>query len=403
VPISGISDLYRYNFVNGVPINVQGFGFNTYYWAIVGLGPAGLSGGTQLLDPAHIATAGAGEVCTDQAQVQEGGVSSTIDGNKDAYWQLRDFGAEYLATPDKERAAVFFIHGLQDWNVKPHMMEGWLDLVQQSGVPYKVWLGQWGHAWPQGAADCLVNADTGKGSACRHDWWETVMVAWFDQFLKGIDTGILDAPAVQVQDDDGQWRHEAYWPDPAAERRRFHLGSGTLGAAPGTGASSYFDARGGLLTLPIETGATSAEWVSEPFAADATLTGMPVFHGNVTATGQRASLVLSLMEQLPDGTRRSFNFCALSLNHAASLEAGTSDISGLRQEVHVACFPQDDVVHAGSRLVLVASGNTLGGPGPGLQPIADGSTITIEHEGAWLEIAVDTTTVYEQPQPYDKP
>ncbi|HLE47020.1 MAG TPA: CocE/NonD family hydrolase, partial [Candidatus Thermoplasmatota archaeon] len=77
IPISGISDLYKYNFANGIPLNVQGFGFNTYYWAIVGLGPAGLEGGAQALDPASLPGAIRGEACTDQVDVQEGGVSST--------------------------------------------------------------------------------------------------------------------------------------------------------------------------------------------------------------------------------------------------------------------------------------------------------------------------------------
>lgn len=401
VPISGISDLYKYNFVNGVPINIQGFGFNSYYWAMVGASPAGLSGGAQALDPAHVATAAAGEACTDQVDVQEGGVSSTVDGNKDAYWQVRDFAVEALAEPDVQRPAVFYIHGLQDWNVKPHNMEGWLDVLQASGAPYKVWLGQWGHAWPQGA-DCLFDEQADRGAACRNDWWESTLVAWFDQFLKGRDTGVLDGPRVQVQDDDGRWRHEQHWPAIDVQAQRLHFTQGKLGASDGK-SSSYFDARGGLPTLPIDPGVLQAEWVSEPFSANTTLSGMPVFHGNVTASGQRASLILSLMEQTPDGLRRTFNFCAQSLNHVASLASGDMDIAGVRQEVEVRCFPQDDVVHKGSRLVVVASGNTVGSPGPGLQPIATGSTITIDHAGAWLDLPVDASTVYESPQPYDKP
>jgi hypothetical protein len=61
-------------------------------------------------------------------------------------------------------------------------------------------------------------------------------------------------------------------------------------------------------------------------------------------------------------------------------------------------FPQDDVVKAGSRLVLIASGNliTNGSPGPSLQPVSDGSTITIELVGATLRIPVDLTVTFEK-------
>lgn len=390
VPISGISDLYKYNFVNGVPINVQGFGFNTYYWALVGAAPASPLGssGVAAKDPASVPGAVAGEACADQVDVQEGGVSSTLDGNKDAYWQARDFLAELEAAERKPTASVLYVHGLQDWNVKPHNMEDWLPAVQASGVPYKVWLGQWGHAWPD-----------------RADWWNQTMVAWFDQFLKGVDTGILDAPAVQVMSDDEKWRHEAVWPPVDVDLRElFPAADGTLGVGPGEGEVSYDDERGRIVCESAmqcaAADASGALFVSEPFAADAQLSGLPRYEGTVTASGARASLVLTLAELLPDGTMRPFNYAALSLNHVESLEAGKDDVSGLAQRVVVDFFPQDDVVHAGSRLVLWAAGNTMpGGPGPALQPISTGSTITLDLADAKLTLPIDTTLVYEEPQP----
>ncbi len=403
VPISGISDLYKYNFVNGVPINIQGFGFNTYYWLLVGLSPAGLGGGSQIIDPVHVATAGAGEACTDQVEVQEGGVSSTVDGNKDAYWQVRDFHAELRSTWDRnpDRASVFYIHGLQDWNVKPHHMEDWLEAIQETDVPFKIWLGQWGHAWPQSSNPANVCE---LGDPCRADWWNRTLVAWFDQFLKEKDTGILDAPAVQVQDDDGVWRHEHDWPPrDVSWLRLFPDADGTLGEQAGSGVVSYHDRRGGLRDLPLDPVGSQVVFVSEPVPANMTLSGLPVFHGNVTASGDRASLVFSLRERMADGEERSINFAALSLNHAESLAAGKSSIANLRQEVHLRFFPQDDVIHEGSRIVLVASGNTVGRPGPNLQPVSDGSTITLDLEGAWLHLPVDVERVVEDPQPFVVP
>lgn len=383
VPISGMSDLYKYNFVNGVPINIQGFGFNTYYWAMVGLSPAGLSLGTQVLDPASVPGAVAGEACTDQVSVQEGGVSSTLDGNKDAYWQVRDFGAELEAAGEKPRASVFYIHGLEDWNVKPHMMEDWLPAVQDSGAEVKVWLGQWGHNWPQ-----------------RDDWWNQTMVAWFDYWLKGVDTGIMDAPRVQVQADDGRWRHEDAWPPPDAEALVFYPDAdGRLSESPGTGQAQYHDYRGFLVDDPrLQTnGADRVLFRSEPLDRDLDLAGVASFEANVTASGARASLILTLAAENATGLH-PINYAAMSLNHVKSLSSGDSDISGERQFVGVRFFPQDDVVEKGSRLVLVAAANAID-DGPSLQPISDGSDITIELEGARLILAVDSEKVFEDPQP----
>ena len=391
VPISGISDLYKYNFVNGVPINAQGFAFNTYYWGLVGLSPAGLYAPTnQLRDPVSVPGAVIGEVCADQIWVQEGGVTSAVDGNKDGYWQLRDFLAELRAAPKTNRASVFYVHGLQDWNVKPHNMEDWLTAVQSSGVPFKAYLGQWGHAYPT-----------------RADWWgnaaqgvPSVLVAWFDQFLKGRTTGVLDAPRVQLQTDGGDWRHENDFLKGKSKLVHYGLGAGGTTATKlrdSGGSVTYHDYHGGTTTGTVDNGPDRVVWVSEPLAADVHISGMPRFEATVTASGRRASLMLTLAERTSSGDR-SFNFGALSLNHAGSLASGSPDISGQSQRVGVNFFPQDDVVKAGSRLVLIASGNLIanGSPGPSLQPVSDGSTITIELAGATLRIPVDLTVTFEK-------
>ncbi len=401
VPISGISDFYKYNFVNGVPIDIQGFGFNTYYWAMVGVGVPPF-GGSDPTDPLSVPGAIVGEACYDQVEVQEGGVSSTIDGDKDLYWQIRDFHQELRDswTKNPERASVFYIHGLQDWNVKPHMMEDWLPAIQETGVPYKIWLGQWGHAWPESPYGESCRA----GDACRNDWWTGAMVAWFDQFLKPIDTGILDAPAVQVQDDDLLWRHEESWPPTDVAWHELALGAGgelgSHGAVQAEGLASYHDCMSAPRCPPEQP--AEVLFRSEPLTADWHISGLPVFEGNVSASGARASLMLTLAEELPDGTLRAFNYAAQSLNHVEDPARGRTDISDDVQWVKLSFFPQDDVVHEGNRLVLIAAGTLRSGaePGPTLQPISTGSTISINLHEARLLVPVDHTLVFEAPQPY---
>lgn len=407
VPISGISDLYKYNYVNGVPIGTTGQAFTNYYWALTGLGPAGLEGGVGATDPASVPGAIAGEACTDQADVQEASAGSAMDGNKDAYWQERDFGARYRADPDRERAAVLYVHGLQDYNVKDHHMEGWLDVLQGSGVPFKALLGQWSHAWPDNSltpGNCAPSQEPGaRPPTCRADWWNATLVAWFDQTLKGVDTGVLDMPAVQVQDDDGTWRGEDSWPPRDARPWTLHPDqSGALRQEPGSGQASYYDYQGGLVS-GVDLGPVSAVFVSGPMDRDLHVSGLPWFRGNATASGHYASLVLTLAERAADGTERSLNFASQSLNHVAD-PAAREDVQGKRVDVTVAFLPSDDVVHKGSRLVLYASGNTVGsdyGGSTNLTPFSDGSTITLDLAGARLVLPIDDSIAPEDPQPFE--
>jgi len=379
VPISGISDLYKYNFVNGVPID-DTIGFPAYYWAITGLGPAGLELGTQAADPVHAPGAIAGEVCSERIDITAEAASSLMDGNKDQYWQERDFSAELAATPRKPRASVFYIHGLQDWNVKTHNLEGWLEQVQRTGVPFKAWLGQWDHSWPQ-----------------RADW-TIVMTAWFDQFLKGRDTGILDAPAVQVQDDSGAWRHESSYPPTTGLVTVYPRTNHSLGTSAGTGYASYDDYRGAPVDPLVTLTDDRVVFSSEPLTADLHLSGLPRFEGLVTASGPRANLMLTLGEQAPDGTIRYLDYAALSLNHAADLSHGLASVANLPQQVRVSFFPQDDVIPAGHRIVLVAAGNFVQDQVTApfkMRPIASGSRITLNLSQSKLVLPHDRSLTIE--------
>ena len=381
VPISGISDMWKYNYVNGVPID-DTIGFNTYYWLLTGLGPAGLYTGTQVQDPVNVPGAIVGEACEERIPVTEETFTSFVSGNKTEYWRVRDHLAALKANPSKNRASVFYIHGLQDWNVKPHNMEGWIEELQRSKVPFKAWLGQWAHAWPD-----------------RNDWF-TVMTAWFDQFLKNRNTGILDAPKVQVKDDTGKWRHESKWPAQSKTVTFYPQVTGTLSQSSGIGFADYYDYLGQDVNEANPLPKDRVLFSSAPLTSDLHLSGMPRFEGAVTASGTRANLMLTLAEQLPDGTLRPFNYAALSLNHIQSFEQGLPSVAGLRQTAGVNFFPQEDVVRAGSRLVLIAAGDLVffGQPGPNMKPVASGSQMILDLSTSRLILPNDTSLSYEAGQ-----
>ena len=86
--------------------------------------------------------------------------------------------------------------------------------------------------------------------------WESLHVevlAWYDHWLKGRDTGILDGPAIRYQvPGTAGWREAADWPLPQARLTSFALRSdGVLGEAePAAGQRDY-------LTIPAGSGEPS--------------------------------------------------------------------------------------------------------------------------------------------------
>lgn len=64
---------------------------------------------------------------------------------------------------------------------------------------------------------------------------------------------------------------------------------------------------------------------------------------------------------------------------AAAISDGDTTMAGIPKDVDVDLFPQESVIRASSRLVLVAAGNavvTSDSGNPSVQPVSDGSTIT---------------------------
>ena len=392
VPMEAITDYYRYSFNNGMRRGLNST-FTAYYYAIVGLGPVGLNGGVGPTDPSNFVMELAGEPCPDQLAIQAGGAYSTLTGDKQpSYWYERDAIRLVNETLDRPRPPMFWIQGYQDANVDPQHSDGWLEAVKATGVPLKIWHGQWVHANPQ-----PTSAECQALEPCRGDFFELALLAWFDQWLKGKDTGILDAPMMQTQADDGVWRHENSWPgDDVGTLQLYAAEGGVLASAPGSGSASYTDDM-----LMLQPG-SHVEFISAPLEFRLRLTGMPKLHTLATADARAAGLVATLLEQFPDGSRRYVNFLAQSLNHAEHLEAGDSDITDEPIRVATNFFPQDNVLQPGSKLVLVIGGtvaaagvpvgsnssNFLTG-GPNLMPLGLGAQVTLDLAKTKLALPVN--------------
>jgi len=343
VPISGISDMYRYDHVNGASYT-HGPLFPTYYTALVDgtLVPRNADDPRHVLGPIEAACPGAAE------RVAEG-YRTGADGNHDGFWDER----EYEARVDDIDVPVFLVHGFQDWNVDP---DNGVPVFDELPNGSKAWLGQWAHNVPF--------ANTYNGDWERHDW-NLTLVAWFDEHLKGKDTGVTDEPAVLAQTSRGDWHREQAWPPEDTARERLFLAEDGLQETPGEATTA---------TVGPWTGPSPGEAVpdaarepqpdqalvfeTEPLEEETVLVGRPTVTLNVSVDQPGGHLVADLYDLDAEGTVDEPSWLGHAiqrLEHRDSRDEGEPMPIDEPQTVALEFFPMDARVPEGHRLALELS------------------------------------------------
>ena len=179
VPIAAISNWYNYYRSNGLVV-----------------GPGGYIG--EDADVLGIYVLRKGRCVKEIQEMAE--TMGREHGDYTSFWQTRN----YLPKASATRAAVFIIHGQNDWNVKQrHAIEWWEAL--EGVVPRRMWLHKGGH-----------------GGAARPDANDQIW-AWFDHYVKGVDNGVELRPVIEVQDFGGVWKPQSKWPHEATESKTLFL------------------------------------------------------------------------------------------------------------------------------------------------------------------------------------
>jgi uncharacterized protein len=228
------------------------------------------------------------------------------------FWDRASLKGRY----EEIRIPSFHIGGWYDGyrNSVPRMLE-------KLKAPVKAMIGPWSHAWPH-------EPYPEPGMEWRHE-----AVRWFDHWLKGRDTGIMDEPrfAVYVRNwhppgpylekAPGFWRYEEGWPiERIEERAYFPLPNHTLSAtAPKRTAGSAVHYLRYLPSVGVEAGgpvmwwgdvahdqrptdAFSLTYDSEPLQDDLEILGRPKAIVQVAADVPRANWFVRLSDVAPDGT-----------------------------------------------------------------------------------------------------
>jgi uncharacterized protein len=203
---------------------------------------------------------------------------------RDAWWDERDL------TPLLDRVDVPVYLGC-DWdNVPLHLPSTFpaLDGLTSSPEVRVAMLGHHGLAWP----------------------WESLHVealAWFDHWLKGRDTGILDGPRIRyVVPGVDQWEATEAWPPPGTELQRLALRSdGDLGATePVEGTRAFVELGAGLNRRPAKPTdpPASLSWDTAALDVPLDLLGNSELVLHAAATAADTAWIVTVQDVAEDGT-----------------------------------------------------------------------------------------------------
>ena len=260
-----------------------------------------------------------------------------------------------------------------------YAVNGWADnyaaaiprLLAGLGGPRKGLIGPWAHNFPHNG---------GPGPAIG---WLQEALRWWDHWLKGADTGIMDEPilrvwmpesvppAVSYAERPGRWVAEAQWPSPRLKPRRYALNPGKLAARAGKETPL-------LLASPQTVGLTAGEigrygsgaefaadqrgddggsllFLSEPLAERVEILGEPIVELELASDKPNGLVAIRLNDVAPDGGSFRVTYGLLNLTHRNSHENVEPLVPGQRYRVTV---PLEAVAHAfpsGHRIAISIS------------------------------------------------
>jgi putative CocE/NonD family hydrolase len=269
---------------------------------------------------------------------------------RDDYWKHGSVCENYADIT----CAVYAVGGWADGysNAVPRLLAGLT-------CPKKGLVGPWAHRYPHFAEP---GPRIGFLQEC---------LRWWDQWLKGIETGIMDEPAYRVWMQDsvpprsyyaerpGRWVTEPSWPSPTIALETFALNIDGLSPSPGREAAlthrsplsngvlaGHWCAYGYAPDLPADQRAEdgkSLAFDSAPLSGDVEILGAPVVTLELAVDRPQAQVCVRLNDVDPSGASLRVTYGLLNLAHRDNHEFPTAIEPGRRYAVSIQL---NDVAHA---------------------------------------------------------
>ncbi len=295
-----------------------------------------------------------------------------------------------------------------DVQIPVYFFGGWADLFRDTPFriaeklsgPVKVLMGPWAHLYPH------------EGSpGPRADFLGEVIRFW-DHWLKGRDTGLMDEPRLRFWMQDsvspagshkerpGHWVEEAAWPSPNVSGRTLWLNEGNLADAPNEGdtlsvcSPQTFGMAGGDMCsfaipgdMPSDCRADAGGALvfrGDPIAEPLDILGQPTLALKVSADRQQGFGAVLLVDEAPDGAQTLITRGFCNLMHRKSDTDPAPIVPGEEMQVTVPLHGIGYRVAAGHRIMVqVASAYW-----PILWPAPEPVTLTVRPGSSALNLPV---------------
>jgi putative CocE/NonD family hydrolase len=260
----------------------------------------------------------------------------------DSYWKRGSIATDYTAI----ECPVYVVDG---WGDPYESIIG--ELLANLKVPRKGLIGPWGHIFPNLATPLGLD-------------WPYEEVRWWQHWLEGGDTGIMDEPMLRVymmyradseafpDEVPGRWVAEDVWPSPrTAPSNLYFDAGGRLSAAPGSHDHvRYIGNRIVGLTKPQWVYGRPTEFEqtpddrnsllfdSAPLDRDLEILGLPVAKIRVSADVPVAQIAVRLTEVTPEGKSWLVSYNVLNLTRRDSMEQPTALKSGEFYDVELPLY-----------------------------------------------------------------
>lgn len=294
-------------------------------------------------------------------------------GDVNPFWQARD----YRRDASEVDASVLSLHGLSDFNVMSDQTGRWLRALDAAGVPTRAW-------WhPGGHGDPLIDRDAK---------WRSLLVDWFDRWLKDDNNGVMGRPGSVVAHGQGDYQSSASWPAPATSRVFLHPSGngreqGILRRASGQGRQTLVDEpRLSVADLARRPTSRHRLLFRTPRLTRAVwLSGLASVHLRAAFTRRASNVSVALVELSDRGSRVLSEGWLDPQNVAGTMTEGAALVSGRRYDLDVGLdLVMEHRIPAGRRLGLVIAASdhdfTLRPPG--------GTRMTVSLAGTALRLPV---------------